>query len=234
MSAGTDTLSERLRRSCETEWERLHAHPFVAGLTDGTLPLDAFRFYIEQNLQYLPEYARAMALGASRADDLATMRVFSSDLANVVGSEIPQNEELRRRAIEAGAQDRGGAEGMAPATLAYTSFLVGTAARSGPLEIMAAILPCTWSYGEIAARRIGEQVEHEIYAEWTRFFGSADYADIVAAMRHDFEERAAGVDEATQEHLAFLFAEGARLEREFWDMAYGLVHWPDVRARYPL
>ena len=26
----------------------------------------------------------------------------------------------------------------------------------------------------------------------------------------------------------------ARLERGFWDMAYGLETWPDVRARHPL
>jgi thiaminase/transcriptional activator TenA len=232
--SATASLADRLRAGCETEWEQLHAHPFVRGLADATLPPDAFRFYVEQNLQYLPEYARAMALGASRADDLATMRVFAADLANVVEVEIPQNRELLRRAIELGARDRGGADGMAPATLAYTSFLVATAARGGTLEVLAAILPCTWSYGEIASRLVGDVVEHPVYSEWIRFFGSADYASIVETMRRDFEERAADADEPTQERLSSLFSAGVRLERDFWDMAYQLEHWPDVRARYPL
>jgi thiaminase (transcriptional activator TenA) len=231
--SGTASLTERLRESCAADWADLHAHPFVRELADGTLPPDTFRFYVEQNLQYLPEYARAMALGASRADDLATMRVFAADLANVVESEIPQNEELRRRAVELGARDLGGADGPAPATLAYTSFLMATAARFRPLELMAAILPCTWSYGEIAARLVGDAAEHPVYTGWIRFFGSADYARIVGTMRADLEQRATGADAQTVERLTSLFATGTRLERDFWDMAYGLEHWPDVRARYP-
>jgi len=229
MSA-TAPLSERLRLACEPDWDQLHSHPFVLALADGTLPLDSFRFYIEQNLQYLPEYARAMALGASRAEDLATMRAFAADLANVVGTEIPQNEDLLRRAIELGAQDRGGADGMAPATLAYTSFLVATAARYGSLEIMAAILPCTWSYGDIGSRLIGEVVEHPVYAEWIRFFGSSDYARTVDGIRRDFEDRAEAADEETRGRLTFLFAASTRLERGFWDMGLRLEHWPDRRG----
>lgn len=230
----TASFSDRLRAACRRDWERLHEHPFVRGLADATLPPEAFRFYVEQNLAYLPEYARAMALGASRADDLGTMRVFASELAHIADIEIPQNEELLRRVIELGARDRGGADGMAPATLAYTSFLVATAARGGPLEIMAAILPCTWSYGEIGSRLVGHVVLHPVYSEWIHFFGSSTYARVVETMRRDFEERTTECDERTQERLAFLFAVSTRLECDFWDMAYRLEHWPDVRARYPL
>src|SRR6266516_5482297 len=95
----TASLTGRLRADCESDWQLLHEHAFVRGLADATLPPDAFRFYLEQNLQYLPEYARAMALGASRADDLATIRVFAAGLANVVEVEIPENEKLLRRTI---------------------------------------------------------------------------------------------------------------------------------------
>jgi thiaminase/transcriptional activator TenA len=186
--------SGRLRAVCADDWERLRRHPFVRGLADGTLPADALRFYLEQNLQFLPEYARTLAFGAGRASDLATLRAFATALANVVESEIPQNEELLR---QTSARDLGGAEGMAPATLAYTSFLVATAATDGSLAVMAAILPSGWS-------------------------------------TDDFDRCAADVDDETMERLASLCAEGARLQLEFWDMAYRLEHWPDVRARHPL
>ena len=42
-------------------------HPFVAGLTDGTLPREAFRHYIVQDAHYLRGYARALALCAAKA-----------------------------------------------------------------------------------------------------------------------------------------------------------------------
>jgi thiaminase (transcriptional activator TenA) len=226
-------LTDRLRANCTDEWEALHDHRFVRELAAGTLPLDAFRFYLEQNLQYLPEYARAMAIGASRAEDVATMRIFAAELANVVDNEIPQNETLLHRAIELGAGELGGAEGMAPATVAYTSFLVGTAARGGPLEIMAAIVPCTWSYGDIASRLLPGVQEHPVYAEWIGFFGGPDYRQIVEAMRREFEQLAVGVDERGEERLQWLFTTAVRLECGFWDMAYGQEHWPDVRAPSP-
>jgi thiaminase (transcriptional activator TenA) len=223
------TLCERLRNDCAELWEKLHAHPFIQGLADGTLPPDSFRFYIEQNLQYLLEYARAMALAAGRAGDVETMRIFSADLTNIVEVEIPENRELLARVLELGARDLKGSEGMAPATVTYTGFLVETAATSRPVEVMATIVPCAWSYGEIAARRREQIVEHPVYAEWVRFFASPDYAGVVERMQADFEWLVA-CDDVELERLSFLFTTGVRLERGFWDMAYAREHWPDLRV----
>jgi thiaminase/transcriptional activator TenA len=226
-------VSDRLRAECGRIWAGLHDHPFIVELAAGSLPPDTFRFYLEQNLQYLPEYARAIAAGAAKAEDLATMRLFARDLDNILENEIPENEELLRRVVDLGARDLGGAEGMAPANVAYTGFLVSTSIQGGPLEISAAILPCTWSYGDIGAMLAPRVREHPVYAEWVRFFGSPAYGEIVARMRSDFEELAAEADEATLARLSALFTTSVRLERGFWDMAYELRHWPDIRRRYP-
>jgi thiaminase/transcriptional activator TenA len=227
-------LADDLRAACGRVWEGLHAHPFIRELAAGTLPPDKFRFYVEQNLQYLPEYACAMAIGASKADDLEAMRIFAADAANILEREIPENRELLRRVLDLGATDLGGSDGMAPANVAYTGFLVSVATQSGPAEIMAAIVPCTWSYGDIASALIaaGEVADHPVYAEWVRFFGTPEYGEIVAKMRADFETLAAGLGEQDAKRLSELFTTSTRLERAFWDMAYGLEHWPDVRARY--
>src|SRR5215470_11279899 len=42
-------------------------HPFVRGLTDGSLPRDAFRFYVIQDAHYLRDFARALSIAAARA-----------------------------------------------------------------------------------------------------------------------------------------------------------------------
>jgi thiaminase/transcriptional activator TenA len=226
-------VSERLRDECRPVWEALHAHPFIRELAAGTLPPETFRFYLEQNLQYLPEYARTIAAGAAKADDLPTMRLFARDLENILDNEIPENEELLARVIDLGARDLGGSAGMAPANVAYTGFLVSTAIQGGPLEIMAAILPCTWSYGDIGSRLAPEVADHPVYAEWVRFFGSPAYEEIVTRMRADFEALADRAGDAEPQRLSSLFTTSVRLERGFWDMAYERRHWPDVRERYP-
>ena len=230
--SGPDTHSAEFRVGAGRVWEALHAHPFIRELAAGTLPPDSFRFYVEQNLQYLVEYARAMAIGAEKADDLATMRMFAADLANILDSEIPENEELLRRTIELGAVDRGGADGMAPANVAYTSFLVATAVTGGPAEIMAAILPCTWSYCDIACRLAdaGLVHEHPVYAEWIRFFADPAYVELVEGMRREHDRLVDAAGPASRAGLGELFLTSVRLERQFWDMAYGLEHWPERRG----
>jgi thiaminase/transcriptional activator TenA len=232
--ATTASACDRCRADCAAVWDALHEHPFVREMAAGTLPVESFRFYVEQNIMYLLEYARAMALAASKADDSATMKLFADDIANILDSEIPENRELLRRVLELGAKDRGGSDGMAPANVAYTSFLVSTAARGGPLEVMAAIVPCTWSYGDIGSTLLagGLVHDHPVYAEWIRFFGEPSYDAIVARMRADFEAMAEGANDADRGRLSELFTTSVRLEPAFWDMAYGLEHWPEVRARW--
>ena len=61
------TFSSRLRAQCDRIWAGLHAHPFLGELARGTLPLDRFRFFIEQDLLYLPAFARCMAMGAAKS-----------------------------------------------------------------------------------------------------------------------------------------------------------------------
>ena len=42
-------------------------HPFLRGLTDGSLPRDAFAHYVVQDAHYLREYARALAVLSAKA-----------------------------------------------------------------------------------------------------------------------------------------------------------------------
>jgi thiaminase/transcriptional activator TenA len=137
--------------------------------------------------------------------------------------------------LDLGAEDCGGSRGMAPANVAYTGFLVATALKGGPAEIMASILPCTWSYGDIASALLADGLvhEHPVYAEWIRFFGDESYAGVVATMKRDFERLCRDADSRTLERLQGLFVTSVRLERGFWEMAYRLEHWPDLRSPRP-
>ena len=223
----TASLSERLREHCAPVWNSLSAHPFVSELAAGTLPSEKFRFYLEQNLLYLPEYARAIALGAARSDDDRQLRSFAASLTNIVETEIPTNRELLAQVVAAGAADRGGATTMAPATLAYTAYLSACAYRGGALEVMTAILPCAWSYGDIARELSARDAGEPVYSRWLQFFSSPDYAALVARMREEFDNLAATTDR-DERLLAEIFLNGARLELGFWQMAYDCEQWPDI------
>ena len=210
-------LSARLRDASEPMWSGLSEHAFIRELAAGELAPERFRFYIEQNLLYLPQYARVMALGAAKSRDQRELELFTGALAQVIDVELPENRALRDRVIELGAADRRGALEPAPANLAYTSWLLSVAFRGGPVEILAAVLPCTWSYGAIGRELAPTAAEHPVYRAWIGFFAGDDYCAVVERMRSDVDELAEG---AQLEPLEVIFRTGVRLERGFWDMAY--------------
>jgi thiaminase/transcriptional activator TenA len=227
----SSSITERMRTAAADVWDGLHRHPFIRELADGTLPLEKFRYFVEQDDLFLEDYARCLAIGVSKARDDRELGSFATDLRTVLDSELPSNERLLARVIDLGAEDRGGSSEPAPATVAYTSYLQVIAARGGVLELMTALLPCAWSYIEIATR-LAEPTssDHPVYAGWIAYFASPENVALVDEMRKDLDRLAEAerVDEARAIDLERIFATSTRLERMFWDMAYELERWPDA------
>jgi|tagenome__1003787_1003787.scaffolds.fasta_scaffold20712372_1 thiaminase (transcriptional activator TenA) len=223
--------SDRFRARSERIWQGLHAHPFITELAAGTLPIDKFRFFLEQDNLYLEDYARCLAMGAAKSRSETELRYFITDLNQVLDKELPSNRELLDRVTEMGAVDRGGASGMAPANVAYTSYMRSLALHGGPLEIMASLLPCAWSYVEIAAA-LADRVDadHPVYADWVGYFSLPANVQMVNDMRRDFDllvqDEASGG--ARWDRIDHIFATSSRLEHQFWNMAYTFERWPDL------
>ena len=222
MPNGIESASAWLRDSSEPDWSALAAEPFVRELAAGELAPERFRFYIEQNLQYLPQYARVMALGAAKSRDERELAMFAAALRQVIDVELPENRALLDRVVQAGAPDRGGAREPAPANLAYTSWLLAVAFSGGAVEILAAVLPCTWSYGAIGRRLAAGAADHPVYGPWLSFFGDDEYDAVVARMRRDLDELAAESGPEQLGRLAVTFKTGVCFEHGFWQMAYTL------------
>ena len=122
-------------------------HPFVRGIGDGTLPEERFRFYVRQDFLFLTDYGRLLALGAARAPRLEWMRRFASLAGSVLETEMDLHRQFAARWGITSEQLE--AERTAPATDAYTHFLLRTASLGDFPELVAALLPCMWSYAEI-------------------------------------------------------------------------------------
>jgi thiaminase/transcriptional activator TenA len=229
-AAGEPSLSAELRDQSDRIWAGLHAHPFLGELARGVLPLEKFRFFVEQDVMYLPDFARCIATGAAKSATEAELAFFARQLDSTINLELPNQYRVLEQVCRLGAADRGGALGKAPATVAYTGFMLSVAAQGGPLEIMAAILPCAWSYAEIAGRLADEIADHPVYRDWVGFYTTDEVLGLVGQMRQSFDEMAAqaGPGPRTRRRLAEIFTTSSRLEGAFWDMAYTLDQWPDL------
>lgn len=200
-------------------WGSLASHGFVRGMADGTLPAESYQFYVEQNLLYLPQYARAIALAVARSRTAEELSEHTASLVNIVDVEIPQNEELLRltRSLTGSTAPR--ATRMAPGCRNYTSYLLAVAASGDATDIATLIMPCAWSYGEIARSYQGRVAEHPVYTAWFDFFSSDEYAQLVLRMRRKLDADAAALSEARRAELREIFTTASELELGFWDMA---------------
>lgn len=84
MAMTGSSLTNELWSSIEDIFKRIIDHPFILGLTNGSLEEDAFRFYVIQDAHYLREYARALSLMSARAPVESDILMFARHAAGAV------------------------------------------------------------------------------------------------------------------------------------------------------
>jgi thiaminase/transcriptional activator TenA len=212
------SASAALRAAGSDAWAAAVSHPMVRAIAAGTLPHPTFRGYFEQNVRYLEEYARAIALAAACAPDRPALDVLSRFLRQIVATEIPANLAFLARL--GGSADRlPGPAGLNPVTYAYTRHLLHVCAQGDCAEGLAALLPCQWSYGEIARPLMAAPPDDPVYADWIAMFGNADYDALVAETTGLLDRLADPADSRQWPRLSEVFTISIRYEREFWDMS---------------
>lgn len=218
-------FTERLRQKAASIWEAQHQHPFVRGIGDGTLSLDRFEFWLRQDYVFLIQYARLLALAAARSPDLETMIRFATLLKETADTEMSLH---RGYAAELGISTEDlQRELPAPATQAYTDFLLRIAATGDFAELAAALLPCMWAFSEIG-QRLAEQPlpKDQRYAKWIAMYSSKEFADLAQWCRDLLDSLAAGLPERELQKLETAFLTSSRYEWQFWEMAWKMERWP--------
>lgn len=220
MSEIAHRISRDLRERGRPAWAAATSHPMVRQIGAGTLPHETFRRYFEQNILYLEDYARSIGLIIAKAPDRDAIDVLSRFLRQIVGIEIPSNLAFLER-VGGSPAAVGAMTTMLPVTYGYTRHLLCTAAQGTCTEGLTAVLPCQWSYGELAAPLMASLPVEPVHADWVSMFGSASYAALVAETTGLLDRLATRDDGAAVARLAWIFDTSTRYEVQFWDMAYG-------------
>jgi thiaminase (transcriptional activator TenA) len=217
--------SDEFRSRAHAIWEASYAHPFVQGIGDGTLPAERFRYYLAQDYVYLIEFSRFFALAAAKARALGAMERFAALLDETLHFEMDLHRSI---CAEFGiARETLERTQPAPTCLGYTSYLLKAAYEGEIATVLAALLPCSWGYGEIGLRlkaRGLPPVSH--YAKWVDTYASPEYQQLVDWLRGLFDEAAGEVRGAARQQLHEVFDTSSRWEYLFWEMAWGMKGWP--------
>jgi thiaminase (transcriptional activator TenA) len=207
------SLAEMLWRENQDLARQTLAHPFVRGIGRGTLPGSNFAAYIGQDAFFLDAFARAYALAAARSPDRQGVHEFARLLNGVL-------EELELHATYAA---RWGIDVVAiepmDATLAYTDFLLKTAAFGSVAETCAAMTPCMRLYAYLGQSLAADGVDDgNPYADWIHTYGAPEFDVLATTLERlldryaDERQGRAPYRRAMQLELAFFEAHAGGVE----------------------
>lgn len=220
----TEGLCAELWSGIEETYRSILAHPFLAGLADGSLERQSFQFYMIQDAHYLRQYARALSIAAARAPTEPDIAMFNRHAEGAVAVERSLHESIF---AEMGLTEEDVARTpLAPTNLAYTSYLLATAYNGAFAEVLGAVLPCYWIYWEVGRELLKRKSPDPLYARWISTYGGEDFGEVVRAVVGLTDRVGRELSPTERERTARHFATTSRYEWMFWEMGYRREQWP--------
>lgn len=210
--------------SAQDVYTAILAHPFLAGLADGTLPRESFRHYIVQDSHYLRGYAKALAVCAAKAPDAQATVMFAEHAAGAINAERDLHAALMD---ELGiSPDEAAREPVAPTTQAYVSYLLATTYGGSFAAAVSAVLPCYWIYARVGDELLAKSSPDPLYARWIAMYGGAEFQAIVDSVLAVTDQVGDRSSAAELELMSGHYRMTSRYEWMFWDAGYRQEQWP--------
>jgi len=194
--------------------------PFIKELADGTLDVEKFSYYLQQDAHYLEYFARALAVISAKARNVDTMLDFIrfSEGAIVVERAL-HDSYFKDYTITERAT-------MSPACHHYVHYLQSSVYMADSAVGMAAVLPCFWIYKKVGDHILSiASTKNNPYSNWIATYAGEKFGLLVDKAIAICDTAAAT---ATPEQLQLMteaFIMASRLEYDFWDSAYRLEKW---------
>lgn len=218
-------FSAQLRTRSERVWRAIGDHPFLRELHAGTLPLNRFTYFILQDYVYLLDFAQVLCQGGAKAPNLETLELFCRHALGAVEVErsfhAGYGKSLGLSRAELDAVPKG------PVTQGYIGHLQSVARGASLGELVAAVLPCYWIYGESGRRLYRNRPKKpKIYREWIETYASNEFWKPVREQILLMDKLGAEAKASERRRMAEHFILSSRYELLFWEQAYRLESWP--------
>lgn len=199
-------------------------HPFIKGLTDGSLNRQSFKFYIIQDALYLREFAKSLSIAAAKSPLEDWIIMFNKHSAGAL--------EVERSLHESFFRDFGvGPKAVtrtppAPTNLAYTSYLLSVAYASPFHEVVGTLLPCYWIYWEVGKALMAKGSPERLYQRWIETYAGEEFGGAVKAVLSLTNRISKKLNEDEKKAMKTHFVTTTRYEWMFWEMGYRKEKWP--------
>ncbi len=219
-------FSDDLRGLGDPIWTQEKQHPFVTGIGNGSLPLERFRYYMQQDYVFLIDFCRAISLAVTKAPSLTDMGWFARLIHETLNTEMSLHVSF---CADFGiSEEELLATKPSPTTWAYTRHMMNTAHSGSVGEIASVILPCSWGYCEIGQKLYAEGIPESqpLYGRWIEMYNSPEFEELALWLRGFIDEYAKGAGNAELDLMERAFITSSRYEYMFWDAAWRMEEWP--------
>ena len=200
-------------------------HPFHLMIGNGTLDIDSFKYFIEQDYLFLIEYSKILGLATIKSPDYITMSTFSILLQETLNKEMKLHISFCEKLGIQESQLRN----ISPstATSAYTNFLVKTGYESDFPEISTALLPCMATYAEIGTKLSSTKAHkiHPAYNEWIDMYASDQFQELSAWITQLVNKTALSCTRDKQIKMKQSYISSCKFELDFWSISLDKTRW---------
>lgn len=187
-------------------------HPFNIELMNGTLNIESFKFYIQQDVLFLDDYTRTILIIASRIEDHNNV----IPLAKVAQGSIAISRFLRHHYFIIYGVGRGK---KSSACFNFTNFLLSIS-YSDIYEAITVLYSCMFIYKAVIHGMKSGFKKNNRYKEWFDFCSSSLMEYGCTTLENIVDEYCKKVGVKEKSRMLELFRISAQFELDFWSSAY--------------
>ncbi|NOD91571.1 TENA/THI-4 family protein [Ruegeria sp. HKCCD4884] len=207
--------TEMLRLGRSDDWQAATSHAFTRELSDGTLPEDKMRWYLQQDYQFVDGFVRLLASAIAHAPTLADSVPAAQFLAVITG---PENTYFLRAMDALGTKP---STEPTPATRAFQDLMAEAVASGRYQNMLAVLVVAEWVYLSWASPENPPKDNLPFwFAEWITLHAGEGFESVVEYLRGQLDKVWPTLDAAEQAEVTRLFHRAVELERDFFDAAY--------------
>ena len=223
MGAKNNMFSQELRDQADIWWQKSFNHPFIQQLTDGSLPMDCFRYYLIQDRYYLEHFSQIHRWVGERSQNpvLKELMVFVADNLEA-GEQAIRDVFFDELAI---TPQEIATTATAPTAYHYVSHMYRQLAEHTPEAAFAGLVPCSWLYHEIGLRLMQKSSPVPIYQQWIDTYTTDEMVEVVAKQRALLDQLGDTLSAVELEPLRQAFLISSIEEYNFWQMAMDFQTW---------
>lgn len=214
-------FTDYLYEASKDIWEQYLEHKFIKEIGIGSLDKEKFRNYLIQDYLYLKDYTKVYCMGVIKSRTISEMNMFYEGANGILNDETANHISYLK----------GFGENMIDvenyeyhkANESYTSYMKSVSMTGSVEDIIAVILPCTWSYnyiGKYLKENYKEFSENNFYQSWIDTYSGEDYTKFTNEWIDFTNKICENITEDEKKKLIKIFRKASIYEMDFWDMAY--------------